>query len=126
MFWKRKKNQRPVEEMVAATAVPAEQTVIADSYTLKGRIHGQGPVEVQGRLEGHLDVHGMVSITTSACVQGEIKAEELEIGGQVEGQLDISRQLRLGPRSRFEGSAAALRIDMAEGACLNGDVRMKA
>ncbi len=126
MFWKKKPPQGAGGEMIATLATPAEQTVIADSYTIRGRIHGQGPVEVQGRMEGHLEVHGHVSIGTSASVQGEIKAEVLEIGGQVEGQLDVTQQLRLGPTSRFEGSAAAVRIAMAEGACLNGEVRMKA
>ncbi len=126
MFWKKKAPQETAAETPVAMAPPAEQTFIADSYTLRGRIHGRGTVEVQGRLEGHLDINGRVAIPAGASVQGEIKAEVLEIGGQVEGQLDVSRQLRLGPRSQFEGAAAAARIDMAAGACLNGDVCMKA
>ncbi len=126
MFWKKRAPQGLGDETKAVAAPAVEQTVIADSYTLKGRVHGQGPVEVQGRMEGHLDIDGRVSISTGATVQGEIKAEVVEIGGQVEGQLDVSKQLRLGPTSRFEGSAAAVRITMAEGACLNGDVIMKA
>lgn len=125
MFWKKKVPPAPNSEPTVAVAEPVEQTVIADSYTLKGCIHGQGRVEVQGRMEGHLDVRGRVSINPSAVIQGEIKAEVLEIGGAVEGHLEISRQLILGPTARFEGSAAAVRIDMAEGALLNGDVQMK-
>jgi cytoskeletal protein CcmA (bactofilin family) len=126
MFWKKKAPSGSGGETIAAVAVPTERTVIDSSYTLKGRVHGQGPVEVQGRLEGHLDIHGQVSIGRAATVQGEIKAEELEIGGQVRGQLEISRRLLLDATARFEGSAAAGRIEMAEGACLNGDVQMKA
>ncbi len=126
MFWKKKGPPAPGAEMNTASAIPAATTVIAENYTLKGRIHGQGPVEVQGRVEGHLDVEGRVLISVNASMQGEIKAEVLEIGGKVEGQLDVSRQLQLGPTSRFEGKAAASRIVMAEGACLNGDVCMKA
>ena len=109
-----------------AMAQSAAQTLIADSYTFKGKIHGQGPVELQGRIEGHLDIRGRVCIDNNAVIQGDIKAEVLEIGGAVEGHLDITRQLTLGPTARFEGSAAAGRIDMAEGALLNGDVQMKA
>ena len=124
MFWK-KKHQAQGTEMSPSTAEPSGATVIAENYTLKGRVHGQGPVEVQGRMEGHLDIEGRVLISVNASMQGEIKADVLEIGGKVEGQLDVSRQLQLGPTSRFEGRAAAARIDMAEGACLNGDVCMK-
>lgn len=129
MFWKKKKLPAPGAEIATPEAVPSESngtTVIAANYTLKGRIHGQGPVEVQGRMEGYLDVEGRVLISVNASMQGEIKAEVLEIGGKVQGQLDVSRQLQLGPTSRFEGKAAAARIVMAEGACLNGDVSMKA
>ncbi len=129
MFWKKKKHPAPVAEMKTPAAGPSESTdttVIAENYTLKGRIHGQGPVEVQGRMEGELDIEGRVLISANASMQGEIKAEVLEIGGKVEGHLDVSRQLQLGPTSRFEGKAAAARIVMAEGACLNGDVCMKA
>ncbi len=128
MFWKKRKHQAPAAEMTtnpSGPSEPAATTVIAENYTLKGRIHGQGPVEVQGRMEGHLDVEGRVLISVNASMQGEIKAEVLEIGGKVQGQLDVSRQLQLGPTSRFEGRAAAARIVMAEGACLNGDVCMK-
>ena len=128
MFWKKKKHPAPGAEMdtnPSAPSVPAATTVIAENYTLKGRIHGRGPVEVQGRMEGHLDVEGRVLISVNASMQGEIKAEVLEIGGKVQGQLDVCRQLQLGPTSRVEGRAAAARIVMAEGACLNGDVCMK-
>ena len=125
MFWKKKAPTASTGEKSKAVAVPTEQTVIDDSYTLKGRIHGQGQVEVQGRMEGHLDIRGPVSISASASVQGEIKAEVLEIGGQVEGHLDVSRKLILGATAQFEGSAAAGSIAMAEGASLNGDVHMK-
>ncbi len=125
MFWKKKDDPEINDETALAVAEPVEQTVIDDSYTLKGRIHGQGPIEVQGRMEGHLDIRGRVSINPTAVIQGEIKAEVVEIGGAVEGHLQVSRQLTLGPTARFEGSAAAGRIDMAEGALLNGDVQTK-
>ena len=125
MFWKKKDDPEIIDETAMAQAEPVEQTIIGDSYTLKGRIHGQGPIEVQGRMEGHLDIRGRVSINPTAFMQGEIKAEVVEIGGAVEGHLQVSRQLTLGPTARFEGSAAAGRINMAEGALLNGDVQTK-
>jgi cytoskeletal protein CcmA (bactofilin family) len=125
MFWKKKDVPETNGETAIAVAEPVEQTVIANSYTLKGRIHGQGPIEFQGRMKGHLDIRGRVSINPTAIIQGEIKAEMVEISGAVEGHLQVSRQLTLGPTARFEGSAAAGRINMAEGALLNGDVQTK-
>lgn len=126
MLWKKKNTPEPKPEATTTAATPTAATVIAENYTLKGRIHGQGPIELKGRMEGHLDIRGRVSISSGASVEGEISAEELEIGGKVEGHLEVTRQLILGPTARFAGSAAAVRIAMAEGACLNGDVRMKA
>ena len=125
MFWKKEKRPEANHETVTAPAAPAAQTVIAESYTLKGRIHGQGPIEVQGRVEGHLDIRGRVSINPTAVMQGEVRAEAVEIGGALEGSLQVSRQLTLGPTARLMGSAAAGRIHMAEGALLNGDVQTK-
>ncbi|MBL0712964.1 MAG: polymer-forming cytoskeletal protein [Desulfosarcina sp.] len=125
MIWKKKTPPVPNGMTAAAVSEPVEQTVIAECYTIKGRIHGQGQVEIRGRMEGNLEIRGRVLIHAAASVQGEIKTEILEIDGHVEGRLEISQQLRLGPTARFEGSAAAVCIDMAEGARLNGDVTMK-
>jgi cytoskeletal protein CcmA (bactofilin family) len=125
MFFKRKTPKETAGGAVAAVSKATTPTLITGSYTLKGRIHGQGSVEVQGRLEGQVDVRGRVAVSPTASVQGEIKAEVLEIGGKVTGRLDVSRHLRLGATARFEGSAAAAGIEMAAGACLNGEVHMK-
>ena len=133
MFWMKKKTPEIKSETkpettnntTVAVTEPVAQTFIAESYTIKGRIHGQGAIEVQGRLEGYLDIRGRVSINPTAVMQGEIKAEVVELGGAVEGQLQASQQLTLGPTARLDGSAAAGRIDMAAGARLNGDVQTK-
>ena len=126
MIFKKKTPAEPTRVTSAESSPSPEQTLIAASYTLKGSIRGPGMVDIEGRLEGDVDVQGRVTIHARASVQGEIKAEDLEIGGRVEGRLAISRQLNLHPTASFEGSAAAGRIAMAAGARLNGDVQMKA
>jgi cytoskeletal protein CcmA (bactofilin family) len=126
MFFMKKAPKGPADTTITAKAEPVAQTLISDGYTLKGRIHGQGPVEVHGRLEGQVDIRGRVAVGSTASVAGEIKAEVLEVGGAVEGRLDISQQLILGATARVEGSAAAAGIEMAAGAFFNGDVHMKA
>ena len=122
------KKKTPSESnRVASGTAPAspDQTLIAANYTLKGMIRGQGAVDIEGRVEGNLDVKGRVTVHERASIKGEIKAEDLEISGRVEGRLAISRQLNLYPGASFEGSAAAGRITMAAGARLNGEIQMK-
>ena len=126
MIFKKKTPTEPTRMTSVETSSSPDQTLIAANYTLKGKIRGQGMVDLEGRLEGDMDVQGRVTIHARASVQGEIKAEYLEIGGRVEGRLAISRQLNLHPTASFEGSAAAGRIAMAAGARLNGDIQMKA
>ena len=126
MIFKKKTPTEPTRMTSVETSSSPDQTLIAANYTLKGKIRGQGMVDLEGRLEGDMDVQGRVTIHARASVQGEIKAEDLEIGGRVEGRLAISRQLNLHPTASFEGSAAAGRIAMAAGARLNGDIQMKA
>ncbi len=125
MIFKKKTPAEPTQTTSGVESPSPDQTIIAANYTLKGRISGQGFVDIEGRLEGDLDVRGRVTVHTQASVQGEIKAEDLEIGGRVEGRLAIARKLNLHPTASFEGSAAAGRIAMAAGARLNGDVQMK-
>ena len=126
MIFKKKTPAESIRGASGAAPVSPVQTLIAANYTLKGTIRGQGVVDIEGRVEGELDVRGRVTVHERASIKGEIKAEDLEISGRVEGRLAISRQLDLNPSASFEGSAAAGRIAMAAGACLNGDIQMKA
>lgn len=124
MIFKKKNTSEPTRMTSSADAPSPAQTLIAANYTVKGLIRGQGMIAIEGRLEGDLDVKGRVTIHERASVQGEIKAEDLDISGRVEGRLAISRQLNLHPTAFFQGSAAAGRIAMAAGARLNGDIQM--
>ena len=77
MIWKKKTPPEPNGLTADAVSEPVDQTVIAEGFTIKGRIHGQGPVEIRGRMEGKREIRGRVLIHAAASVQGEIKTEIL-------------------------------------------------
>ena len=57
----------------------AEPTVIGEGAVIEGNIRASGRVQIDGRLEGKLEVDGSVSIGPNGAIIGEVIADELAL-----------------------------------------------
>ena len=124
--WRKKsssKNTKQTEDDRRSTL--ADRTVMTPGWQVKGRIYGKGRVIFQSAFEGELEIQGPLIIESPATVKGFFRAEDIRVGGRLEGRLESSRAVHLEETARVDGQVQTPRLQMASGAQLNGDVAMQ-
>src|SRR5450432_544615 len=101
----------------------AENSVIGSSTVVSGHLHGQGSLEILGRVEGDVSVSGAVVVGPSGRVRGNISAAELTVSGQVQGDLRGTQAVHVERGARVVGDIESPRIGIAPGALVRGHVQ---
>jgi cytoskeletal protein CcmA (bactofilin family) len=92
--------------------------------SLEGKLTYDGHVHVDGRAEGELRVSGNIEVASGAKVKALLEASNVTIKGDVEGTLNARDKLVLGKNSKLSGDVTVRRLQIEDGASLNGHVRM--
>lgn len=92
--------------------------------SLEGKLTYEGHVHVDGRAEGELHVTGNIDVASSAKVKALLEAANVTIKGEVEGALNARDKLILGKNAKLSGDITVRRLQIEDGASLNGHVRM--
>jgi cytoskeletal protein CcmA (bactofilin family) len=92
--------------------------------SLEGKLTYEGHVHVDGRAEGELHVTGNIDVASGAKVKALLEASNVTIKGDVEGALNARDKLILGKNARLTGDVTVRRLQIEDGASLNGHVRM--
>jgi cytoskeletal protein CcmA (bactofilin family) len=81
-------------------------------------------VHVDGRAEGEFKVTGNLDVAQGATARISIEAANVTVKGQVEGSVTVRDKLTLGKNARLSGDIVVRRLQIDDGASLNGHVRM--
>jgi cytoskeletal protein CcmA (bactofilin family) len=92
--------------------------------SLEGKLTYEGHVHVDGRAEGELHVSGNIEVASGAKVKALLEASNVTIKGDVEGALNARDKLILGKNAKLSGDIQVRRLQIEDGASLNGHVRM--
>src|SRR4030081_1858423 len=92
--------------------------------TLNGRLDIQGDLRVHGNVEGDLKATGDVAVESTAAVQASIEGANVQVRGQVTGNVTAKKRLTLGGSGRLNGDVKVARLTVEDGATLNGNVSM--
>lgn len=92
---------------------PHSNTIIAKGITVTGVIRGEGAVQVEGCIEGEIDLKGSVTVTTTGQVQGPVTADTIRIAGDVQGSVTAREHLCLERTGSIHGdiSTASLVVE---------------
>ena len=91
---------------------------------LEGKLTYEGHVHVDGRAEGEFRVTGNIEVASGAKVKALLEASNVTIKGDVEGALNARDKLILGKNANLNGDITVRRLQIEDGASLNGHVRM--
>src|SRR6266576_6148350 len=91
---------------------------------LQGRLEIQGDLKIAGNVEGDLKATGDVTIDSGATIQASIEGANVQVRGQVNGNVTAKRRLTLGGSGRLNGDVKVGRLTVEDGASLNGNVAM--
>jgi len=92
--------------------------------SLEGKLVYDGHVHVDGRAEGEFRVTGNLDVAQGATARILIEAANVTVKGQVEGAVTARDKLTLGKNARLSGDIVVRRLQIEDGASLNGHVRM--
>ncbi|MHB8611639.1 MAG: bactofilin family protein [Candidatus Dormibacteraceae bacterium] len=92
--------------------------------SLEGKLVYDGSVHVDGRAEGEIKITGNLDVAPGATARISIEAANVNVKGQVEGAVNARDKLTLGKNARLSGDIVVRRLQIEDGASLNGHVRM--
>jgi cytoskeletal protein CcmA (bactofilin family) len=92
--------------------------------SLEGKLVYEGHVHIDGRAQGEFKVTGNLDVAQGATAHITIEATNVNVKGQVEGSVNAHDKLTLGKSARLSGDIVVRRLQIEDGASLNGHVRM--
>jgi cytoskeletal protein CcmA (bactofilin family) len=99
-------------------------TYIAPSTKIVGTITGQGPYVFCGTVEGDCDINGPVTLADGGRWHGTLKATDIIVGGVVEGDVVARQRVEIAGTARVSGSLSGNSIAVAEGAVIEGEIKV--
>jgi len=99
-----------------------EEKVLDVDAAMQGTLTFKEPVNlrINGRFEGNLETKGNLTISQTAVVSGDIIGENIIIGGKIKGKIIAKERLTLLPTAIIEGQIYPTKLNVAEGAILEG------
>jgi cytoskeletal protein CcmA (bactofilin family) len=99
-------------------------TFIAPSTKIVGTITGQGPYVFCGTVEGDCDINGPLTLAEGGRWKGTLKANDVVVAGIVEGDVVARQRVEIAGTARVTGSLSGNSIAVAEGAVIEGEIKV--
>ena len=103
---------------------PRSNTVIAKDLIVTGKLSGEGVVQIEGTVEGEINLKGYVIVTATGTVKGPVEADVIRIAGQVEGNLISHDHVQLERTGTINGDVTTVSFVIENGGRLNGRTTM--
>lgn len=105
-----------------ADRVSTTPTFIGSGSRFTGDLECDSDLMVGGSVVGDGDVRGALTLSDGGRWEGEIRAGNAVIAGEIEGSVTIAEKLELRATARIKGSLKARTIAVAKGAIIEGDM----
>jgi cytoskeletal protein CcmA (bactofilin family) len=113
-------NREPPTPIKQSPNVAPKESFISPDLTIEGKIEGAGHVRIAGRFKGDVQVQGNVTIEQGSHVTGEVKADTVIIGGNLEGNVDAASRVELLSTGVLNGDLKAGSLTVAAGSRMRG------
>lgn len=116
--------QEEYEEALPPLPEPPSSTVIAPGASVSGTLRGEGIIQVEGTVEGEIELKGAVIVTPTGLVKGPIISDVIRIAGRIEGNVTARERLLLQKTGSIEGDITTPSLEVEDGGRLNGHSTM--
>jgi cytoskeletal protein CcmA (bactofilin family) len=95
-------------------------TFLGKGAQFKGIIHFEGTIRIDGRLEGEIHTKGTLMVGEHAVIEGDINADVVVCGGQINGNIVASEKVQLLSTGIVTGTIKTPLLSVEEGVRLHG------
>lgn len=99
-------------------------SIVGPGMRIVGDCETTGTIRIEGTVEGSVRAAKAVVVGKEGMVQGDIVTQDAVISGNVVGTMVVESRLELQSTCKIEGEVQAARLQLEEGAVLNGTLSM--
>ncbi len=89
-------------------------SILGPELEIHGDVKVSGSLLIYGKVFGNIQSSGSVRTANGSVVNGNISANDVTIGGKVEGDLDVEKKVILGDTSYLTGNLKASKPETAK------------
>ena len=104
----------------ADIGLPHQEPLIAADITIEGKIEGGGSVRIAGKFNGDVNVQGDLTIEAGAKLTGGVRADQVTIAGELEGNVTQASRVDLLQTGVMIGDLKAGSLTVTAGARMRG------
>ena len=108
----------------AAWAESRTRVAVGRNVNVSGKLIFHEAVRIEGRFRGEVRSVELVVVGEDGIIEGKVSAPRLLIMGELRGDLIGCDRVVIGPRAKVFGNIEARSLTVAEGAYLDGNIRM--
>jgi cytoskeletal protein CcmA (bactofilin family) len=101
---------------------PKSACVIVNGTIIEGDFYSKNDTRLDGIIKGNVKCDARLIMGVKSEIEGTVKSKNANITGKLTGDLDVEDLLSLGNTARVSGNVKSGKIEIFEGASLNGDV----
>lgn len=106
------------------TEINNANNIIGKGTSLEGNINTTGNLRIEGKLVGGILTKAKLVLGATSWVKGTIVAQNAEIGGELQGTIEVAGLLILKPSAVVQGDIITNKLVFEEGAKFNGKCKM--
>ena len=100
------------------------RTYVAPGTKIVVSISGKGSYVFCGAIEGDCDINGPVTLAEGGRWKGTLKGTDVVVAGVVEGDVVARQRVEISGTARVTGSLSGNSIAVAEGAVIEGEIKV--
>ncbi len=104
-------------------AAPSRVATIGKGVTITGQIYSKEDLIIDGEVEGTVEAHEhKLTIGPNGKVKAGIKAKDVVVLGQVQGNVEAADKMEIKKDARLVGDIKTARISIEDGAVFKGSI----
>ena len=100
---------------------------VGQSIVFKGELTGDEDLEIEGQVDGQVELSNhQITVGANGLLKAQVNAKSIIVIGQVIGDLTATERIEIQATGVVEGNLRTPRLNVQEGAVLNGSIDMSA